>query len=69
MNVSEWIDLTGKVAHVTGGAKGIGRGIATALKMAGADVMISDVNEAGAAETAAELGCSSMGLDVTNSTP
>lgn len=67
MSVTEWIDLSGKVAHVTGGAKGIGRGIATALKMAGADVMISDVNAAGAAETAAELGCSSMALDVTNS--
>ena len=65
--VAEWIDLTGKVAHVTGGAKGIGKGIAKALSMAGAQVMISDINAEGASETAAELGCSSMGLDVTDS--
>lgn len=66
-NAASWIDLTGKVAHVTGGAKGIGRGIATALSMAGARVMISDINEAGAAEAAAELDCTSMCLDVTDS--
>ncbi|NKB98439.1 MAG: SDR family oxidoreductase [Pseudomonadales bacterium] len=67
-DVAQWIDLSGKVAHVTGGAKGIGAGIATALSMAGAKVMISDINEGGAQDTAQQLGCSAMGLDVTDST-
>ncbi len=61
-----WIDLSGKVAHVTGGAKGIGRGIATALAMAGAKVMVSDTNVEGAKETAAAIGGQFMQLDVTD---
>jgi len=67
LQAARWIDLTGKVAHVTGGAQGIGRGIATALSMAGAQVMVSDANESGAADTAAEIGGQSMVLDVTDS--
>ncbi|RYC10463.1 SDR family NAD(P)-dependent oxidoreductase [Nocardioides zhouii] len=49
------IDLTGRVALVTGGAQGLGEGMARALAGAGARVMIADVNEAGA-DTAASLG-------------
>ena len=48
-------DLTGRVVLVTGGAQGLGEGMARALAAAGARVMIADVNEAGA-DTAASLG-------------
>lgn len=44
-------DLTGKVAFVTGGGSGIGRGCALRLARDGADVFIADVDEAGATET------------------
>ena len=49
------IDLTGKSAIVTGAATGIGRAIAMGLAECGADVMICDMNEAGAQETAAAI--------------
>jgi 3alpha(or 20beta)-hydroxysteroid dehydrogenase len=49
------IDLTGRKALVTGGAQGLGQGMAEALAAAGATVMIADVQDSGA-ETAAALG-------------
>jgi 3alpha(or 20beta)-hydroxysteroid dehydrogenase len=49
------IDLTGRVALVTGGAQGLGEGMAQALAAAGARVMIADLQDAGA-DTAAALG-------------
>ncbi|WP_028400095.1 3-oxoacyl-ACP reductase FabG [Ectobacillus panaciterrae] len=49
------IRLDGKCAVVTGSARGLGKGIAEKLASLGAQVIISDVNEAGARETAEEL--------------
>ncbi|MEO0918494.1 MAG: SDR family oxidoreductase [Pseudomonadota bacterium] len=43
--------LSGKVALVTGGAAGIGRSTALAFASEGAQVMVSDVNDAGGSET------------------
>ncbi|WP_371658474.1 SDR family NAD(P)-dependent oxidoreductase [Streptomyces sp. NBC_00280] len=45
--------LQGKVAVVTGGARGIGRGIATVLAAKGAAVAVWDLNAEGAEETVA----------------
>jgi NAD(P)-dependent dehydrogenase (short-subunit alcohol dehydrogenase family) len=49
-----WIDLTAKVAVVTGGGAGIGRGIALGLATVGANVIVLDRNDAGAT-VAAEI--------------
>ncbi|HDF2344018.1 TPA: 3-oxoacyl-ACP reductase FabG [Morganella morganii] len=59
-------DLTGKIAVVSGGAKGIGRGIVTALKKGGATIIIADIDEKTGSATAAELGTDFMVLDVTS---
>lgn len=49
------IELNGKVAIVTGGARGIGKGMATALLKAGAAVTITDVREDTLKETSAQF--------------
>jgi NAD(P)-dependent dehydrogenase (short-subunit alcohol dehydrogenase family) len=48
-------DLKGKAAVVTGGAQGIGKGIATRLLEAGMKVVIADIDEEAGLETAGEL--------------
>ncbi len=48
--------LQGKVALVTGGSRGIGKGIAAAFAAAGAQVMISSRSAESCAATAKELG-------------
>lgn len=44
-----------KAAVVTGAAGGIGRGIALAIARAGADVVVADIDEAGARDVALEV--------------
>jgi len=50
-----WFDFSGKTAVVTGGARGIGKGIAIQLAKCGADVWIGDVLEEDAKSAVAEL--------------
>lgn len=49
------IDLTGRVALVTGAGEGIGQGIALALAGAGATVIVNDLNAASGQATAAQI--------------
>lgn len=57
-------DLTGKVAIVTGGARGIGLAAARILHRAGASVAVADLAEALALEQAAAMGDRALGLVV-----
>jgi 3-oxoacyl-[acyl-carrier protein] reductase len=65
--------MKGKVALITGAARGIGKAIALTLAGRGADVVVADVNitdsEVTAAEIARETGVKTMALklDVSNS--
>ena len=56
----ELLDLSGKVAVVTGGSRGIGRAVAEGMALAGADVVIAsrklDNCETAAREIAASTG-------------
>ena len=59
--------LTGRVAAITGGARGIGKSTAIALLRQGMKVGIGDIDLAAAQQTASELGANTAAfeLDVT----
>jgi NAD(P)-dependent dehydrogenase (short-subunit alcohol dehydrogenase family) len=61
--------LHGKIALITGAAQGLGLAMARLFVAQGAQVVLSDINEAGVRATAVELGAAAFALphDVTNS--
>lgn len=50
------MELKGQIAIVTGGGRGIGRAVALALAREGADIVIAELDQAGAKRTAEEVG-------------
>ena len=60
--------LSGKVALVTGGARGIGFATARELVARGAHVIVVDLNEGAVAQAASQLGSGTLGIaaDVTD---
>ena len=60
--------LAGKIALVTGAASGLGAAMAAKFASEGAKVVLTDINAAGAAAKAAEIGVAaiSIGHDVTS---
>jgi len=61
--------LAGKIAIVTGGAQGFGFGIASNLYKEGVTVVLADINEELAKESAKTLGERAIGLKVDVSDP
>lgn len=57
--------LQGKVAIVTGGASGFGKGIVAKFVQEGAKVVIADLSEDNGKAVAQEFGCTSTKADVT----
>ena len=59
-------ELDGRVALVTGGARGQGAAEARIFAAAGATVVITDVLDEAGEQTAGDIGCTYLHLDVTS---
>ncbi|CAN5733818.1 SDR family NAD(P)-dependent oxidoreductase [soil metagenome] len=59
-------DLTSKVALITGGAQGIGKAIAKGMAVAGADILICDINESALMEVSHDLAETGRRIVTTN---
>jgi NAD(P)-dependent dehydrogenase (short-subunit alcohol dehydrogenase family) len=64
--IAKLLDLTGRVAVVTGAATGIGEAIARRLAAAGADIVVADIDVEGAQRVADDLDAVALELDVTD---
>jgi NAD(P)-dependent dehydrogenase (short-subunit alcohol dehydrogenase family) len=64
--MSAFKDLRGRTAVVTGGASGMGKGIAQCLIAEGMQVFIADVEESALGRTAADIGATGIHADVSN---
>ena len=65
-SIAALFDLSGRTALVTGGATGIGEGIARVLAAAGAAVVVADIDTDGAERVAGDIGGRAVLLDVTD---
>jgi NAD(P)-dependent dehydrogenase (short-subunit alcohol dehydrogenase family) len=64
--VPRTVEFAGTTAVVTGGASGIGKGLARAFLSAGCHVVLADRDDAALAATAEELGVLGVRTDVTD---
>lgn len=65
-DLSREVEFAGTTAVVTGGASGIGRGMAEAFRSAGCNVVIADLDDQALTATARQLGALGVRTDVTD---